>query len=215
MGIFDVNKTSPVFKENFMGTDIYYIDNFYLNPDFVVKFLNENPPPMHNTPGKEQHESLNGLQFYDMRHDMIVDEFKDGYEYLSHVCGKKPWFETNRLFTNQIRFVDKNFNDYKNKYWFPHTDDGYTALVYLNKNDEQCGTNIYENVKPDIGAYLGEHIDPWRPKDNWMVLKTIKPKYNRCVIFNGNKFAHGMNITNDRYFGSEFRRNILYGFCPD
>ena len=42
-------------------------------------------------------------------------------------------FEYNFL-TNVTKFIDKNFNDYENNYWYPHKDFGYTALIYFNKS---------------------------------------------------------------------------------
>ena len=44
------------------------------------------------------------------------------------------------------------------------------------------------------------------------VLKKIKPKYNRLVLFDGDKFLHGMNIVNNRYFSDEYRCNQVFFF---
>ena len=44
--------------------------------------------------------------------------------------------------------------------------------------------------------------------------ETIKIKniYNRLVLFDGDKFIHGMNIVNDRYFSDEYRCNQVFFF---
>ena len=42
--------------------------------------------------------------------------------------------------------------------------------------------------------------------------KTLEPKYNRFVFFDGYRFSHGMNICTDRYFGAEYRKNQVFFF---
>ena len=39
MGIFDLNYSITV-NETFMGSNIYYMDNFYKNPDAVLDLFN-------------------------------------------------------------------------------------------------------------------------------------------------------------------------------
>mgnify|MGYP007000113699 CR=1 len=45
----------------------------------------------------------------------------------------------------------------------------------------------------------------------YQVLKTIEPKSNKLVFFDGLKFPHGMDISNDTYF-SKFRYNQVFFF---
>ena len=49
-------------------------------------------------------------------------------------------------------------------------------------------------------------------KKDFIVLKTLEPKYNRFVFFDGYRFPHGMNICTDRYFGQEYRKNQVFFF---
>ncbi len=59
---------------------------------------------------------------------------------------------------------------------------------------------------------IPEHSAPWRQKEKYKKIKTLIPKYNRLVLFDGYKFPHGMNITNDRYFSNEYRNNQVFFF---
>ena len=92
-------------------------------------------------------------------------------------------------------------NPYEETYWWPHHDPGYTALIYLNKDDTENGTNLYRNLCPEKEPpKIPEHSEPWRPKERFELLKSLKPRYNRLVLFDGNKFLHGMNICDQRYY---------------
>ena len=68
------------------------------------------------------------------------------------------------------------------------------------------------NEKENKG--INEHYEPWRPKNKYKLLKTLEPAYNRLVFFDGAKFPHGMNVTNDRYFGYEYRNNQVFFMDP-
>ena len=170
MGVFDLNDKSPIQVEKIMGSNIYYIDNFYKKPDTIVKFLNTVPATIHDPEKDAGFKSFNGVHF------------------------------------------PTRFNDYKNNFWHPHTDTGYTALIYFNKNDSECGTNLYRNTSPDTENNVGEHVVPWRSKSKWKIIKTLKPKFNRCVLFDGDFFPHGMHIPNDKYFKDEYRLNQVVFF---
>lgn len=212
MDVFELNNSHEIVVESLMGSNIYYIDDFYKHPNVVLDYLKDNPASVHVPPSGRGIESFNGKKFYDLRHKMIVDEVESVYSYLSGICGQKPIYNPKLLMTNKTKFFINRFNDYEANYWYPHRDYGYTALIYLNKNDNECGTNLYKSVIPDTENQLGEHVTPWRNKNYWSVVKTLKPKYNRCVIFDGLKFYHGMNIPNDRYFGNEYRLNQVFFF---
>ena len=43
MGIFDLNTEAIVVKEPFMGSNLYYIDNFYKNPNEIADLFNKIP----------------------------------------------------------------------------------------------------------------------------------------------------------------------------
>ena len=97
-----------------------------------------------------------------------------------------------------------------------HQDPGYNGIVYLNKDDTESGTNLYENLCPEEEPpYCPEHYQPWRPKSSFRVVESLKPKYNRLVLFDGFRFPHGMNIVNNDYFGEEFRMNQVFFFMAE
>ena len=55
-------------------------------------------------------------------------------------------------------------------------------------------------------------IDRFFITQKYKLLKTLEPSYNRLVLFDGLKFIHGMDVTNDRYFGNESRNNQVFFF---
>jgi hypothetical protein len=210
MGIFDLNENANVVKEPFMGSNLYYIDNFYKNPDSILEFFSKSPKNKH-TPGRDTNaETLNGIYFDDDRITIENNEVSKVWNHLSDICGHSP--VDIQVLTNHFRFRDKNFNKSKDNFWYPHIDHGYTAIVYFNKNDTICGTNLYRSIQEDLPISRGEHVDPWRSKQNWELLTTLKPAYNRCVIFDGEKFPHGMHITDNCYFDEEYRTNQIFFF---
>ena len=213
MGIFDLNEEAILIREPFLGSNLYYIDNFYKNPDDIVDMIRNTPSKLHHPRKDNIQYSLNGRCFEDRRHTIKNNEITPIYDHLSNICGQDPLHPyTGTILTNLMKFSRNDFNNYKDNYWHPHMDDGYTALVYLNNFDDVCGTNIYKSTKPDLPETRGEHMDPWRSNKNWEIITTLRPEYNRCVLFDGNKFTHGMHICDERYFGDEYRLNQVFFF---
>lgn len=214
MDVFEINEDSQVIVEEFMGSKIYYIDNFFKTPDDVVKFLDETPTRMHKPEKMPSYlKDINSIEFSDIRHVLKVEGVSKVCKYLQELCGQEPVHDADLLMTNMIRFFKTPYNDYKNNFWWPHNDNGYTGLIYLNKDDTLNGTNLYKyEIIDKFLEYECEHSHPWRNKNHYSILKTIETKYNRCVLFDGFKFLHGMNIENDRYFNDEYRRNMVFFF---
>ena len=205
--MFELNENLEIKKELFEGTVIYTIDDFYKNPKEVENYLfgKPNEIPLHKIYEKP---SFNGVYFEDRRHDSEDNlDLKKVYDFLSGLCGQS--YEAPDIVTNCSRFKKHEFNDYENCHWWPHKDTGYNGIVYFN-DDDQNGTNFYNELiqPPDVN----EHYEPWRSKDEFEVIKHLEPKYNRLVFFDGWKFSHGMNISNDRYFGQEYRKNQVFFF---
>jgi hypothetical protein len=116
---------------------------------------------------------------------------------IERICKQKT-AQPGQVITNCIQFYNKDFNNYKNNYWGPHEDLGYTALIYLNNFD--CpGTNIYNRLEEDVWE-TPEHYDPWRPKDKFELVYTVESKFNRMVLFDGKLLTHGMAIDDDTFF---------------
>ena len=133
--------------------------------------------------------------------DIII---KKVYEFLKKLCNQT--YQNPEIVTNATKFYKHDYNDYENCNWWPHRDDGYNAIVYFN---DECGTNLYA---PDQENELShEHHEPWIKKGKYQALKTIEPKFNKLVFFDGLKFPHGMDISNDTYF-SKFRYNQVFFF---
>ena len=209
--MFELNDNIEVKESLFKCSSIYTIDNFYKNPDKIVNFLLEKIPDFHN---KNEYPSFNSIYFEDRRHNIKSDEVFKIYNFLSNICKQNIECNHNEIITNFCRFKKHKFNDYKNNYWCPHKDNGYTAIVFLNENDFYSGTNLYEklNINEDCIDNFPEHYAPWKNKKKFKLINSIEPKYNRMVLFDGFKYLHGMNICNDDYFGENYRMNQVVFF---
>ena len=209
--MFELNDNLEVNTEIFQDSKIFTIDNFYKNPDLIFDCLFGIPAPFFK---EHDYPSFNGIFFEDRRVREYDVRLKPVVNFLSKLASQKP--DTYDVATNQQRFYDDEFNDYKNCIWWPHVDVGYNGIVYFNKNDTECGTNLYSKVTDSVEmtAYntQTEHYAPWRQREKYEKLKTLTPKYNRLVLFDGDKFLHGMNIVNDRYFSDEYRCNQVFFF---
>jgi len=183
-------------KLDVLGTSLYIIDDFYKDPDSVLDII-ENQSW---TKWKEWDDpSYNGVHFLDHRHDFLDDRSKIYNLFFENLTGQKIG-QPGRIVTNCMRFYDKEFNDYENYYWGPHSDLGYTGLVYLNKFDSE-GTNFYRRTKDDPWD-TPEHFEPWRSKDRYQLECMIPAKYNRLVLFDGECVCHGMAVDSDRFFST-------------
>ena len=207
--MFELNDNLEIKKELFQGSIIYTIDDFYKYPQEIENYLFGQPNniPLHKI---WENPSFNGVHFEDRRHEgYSIDslDIKNVYDFLSDLCGQG--YQDDEVVTNCTRFKRHEFNDYKNCYWWPHHDGGYNGIVYFN-DDDKHGTCFYEELvdPPDTP----EHYRPWGAKKDFIVIKTLEPKYNRFVFFDGYKFPHGMNICTDRYFGEEYRKNQVFFF---
>ena len=210
--MFELNDNLEIKKQFFEGSIIYIIDDFYKYPQEVDDYLfgQPNKIPLHK---QWEEPSMNGVYFEDRRHQSYsIDslDIEEVYHFLSNLCGQEPLREGKEILTNCTRFKRHPFNDYKNYYWWPHIDGGYNGIVYFN-HDNKHGTCFYEErvEKPDEEP---EHYRPWGLKKDFIVTKTLEPKYNRLVFFDGYNFPHGMNICTDRYFGEEYRKNQVFFF---
>ena len=207
--MFELNENLKIKKELFEGTVIYTIDDFYKNPKEIENYLFGQPNniPLHKI---WENPSFNGVHFEDRRHEgYSIDnlDIANVYDFLSKLCGQGH--QGAEVVTNCTRFKRHDFNDYENCHWWPHRDGGYNGIVYFN-DDDKHGTCFYEELvdTPDTP----EHYQPWGAKKDFIVIKTLEPKYNRFVFFDGYKFSHGMNICTDRYFGEEYRKNQVFFF---
>ena len=212
--MFELNDNIRIKKHLVEGSVLYVIDDFYKNPGEIVSFLLQNEPEFHKI---DEYPSFNSIYFEDKRHEIESDEMFKVCKFLSKICKQNTFYSGNKIITNFFRLKENSFNDYHNNYWFPHTDFGYTAIIYLNQNDFYSGTNLYKNLNPSeyppTGIFcIPEHYKPWKNKEKFKLIHSIAPKYNRMVLFDGFKFFHGMNICNHDYFGETYRMNQVLFF---
>ena len=202
--MFRLNNRLQIKQETLQESVIYYIDNFYLHPEKVEEYIFDKDTPLHKI---EQKPSYNNIHFEDRRLIKEDERLHSVVDFLSQICNQKP--ETNCIVTNMQRFFTNDFNDYKNYVWWPHQDNGYNGIVYFS---DECGTNLYSTDTTDELPNVPEHYKPWRLREKYKILKTIEPKYNRLVLFDGFKFPHGVDICSDRYYGEEYRKNQVFFF---
>lgn len=193
--LFEVNDLSNIKCEIFEGSKIYTMDNFYKYPDEILEFLLVHSSP--NLWKVEEQPSYNGKYFLDKRHNFYVSGFENIDTQLAKICGQTIQYP-GKVVTNCTQFIDRSFNDYTNNYWAPHLDLGYNALIYFTSS----GTNLYESIEDDPET-MPEHYAPWRAKSKYRIIKTLEAEYNRLVMFDGARFLHGMNITDDTYFNRQ------------
>lgn len=203
--LFETNDFSNIKIEEFQDSKIYVMDNFYKYPEQILYYLLHVKEPAlwkgHETP------SYNGKYFLDLRHSFDDDRFITVGKKLSEICGQFSR-APGTVKTNCIKFLNHDFNDYKNNYWAPHKDLGYTALIYLNY--QTTFTNFYEQIQDDIWN-SPEHFEPWRSKEKYKVIKKLEGTFNRLIMYDGSKFLHGMDISNNAFF-NEFRLNQVLFF---
>jgi hypothetical protein len=202
---FKVNEDAKIefdyIEKDVEESKFYIIEDFFENPDEITEFLAITPSIL-----KETEPSYNTIYFDDLFHDIIAPNIiKPVYDLLESICNHST--NTYNIRSNLFKFQNHSFNNFYENYWCPHKDDGYTGIVYLNKNDEYNGTNIYRCVDP---TYIEvDDYNPWVPKEKFELIMTVPPKYNRLFLFNGLKYYHGSNISNNRYMGDSEYRTIL------
>ena len=237
---FELNENQSIEHGMINGESPFaYIDNFFKYPEDVVTLLHHIQPNFHKEGGtnnssmdnapemyRKEHslqqdtptgrKNYNGEYFKDMRHEFYSENILPAYEHLHRVLLgmgiRQVPCDRRAVISNCFFFKKDPFNDYENNYWWPHTDAGYSALIYLNETDN-TGTNVYECLTPDReGLDIREHEQPWRPKKNYKLIRNLEPKYNRAVIFDGKKYHHGMNIHDDYFAGDVTRMNLGFFF---
>ena len=186
------------------GTIVYEIENFYKYPDKILEFISHIQPFYHK---QDQTPTFNGTAFKDMRHKCQVKGMESVCEFLSSICKQQPQ-EKYSLGTNMFKLLDRKFNRYSDNYWWPHIDNGYTALIYLN-NFSYPGTNLYSALKePDYNQ--GEHYKPWQPKSDWKIEATLEAKFNKLVMFDGLNNPHAMVINSDLFYNKTRLNQVVF-----
>ena len=207
--IFEINQNVVVQTQSLDDSKVYIIDNFYRHPEKVLNFFLSVPPKIHK---KNEKPSYNQVYFDDRRHRLKSDKISHVYKFLSSLCNQKSVLGDDTIVTNFTRFKISTFNDYKQNYWWPHIDEGYTGILYLS-DDNTSGTNLYNVLTYTKDCNTNEHYKPWRSKKDYQILISLESKFNRMVLFDALKFCHGMNICNQKYFSDEYRINQVFFFA--
>lgn len=211
MKLFEINKDAEVLIENFEDSKIITIKNFYKHPEKILEYLEHNQPKVYKRTERNSH---NGKDFLDCRHEIRNQEITEVYQHLGLFHNAQP-IGSDMVLSNVIQFYNNQYNDYQNNFWWPHQDEGYNAICYLNKGN--CpGTNIYKSRTNAAKLSLfrrsfGEHYNPWESRDKWEVVKTIESEFNKLVMFDGKTYYHGMAIEDHRFF-TEKRINQVFFF---
>ena len=178
------------------------IRDFYKKPDEVVEFIHRFEPEYHKSPSGYFSQ---GYDFKDMRHTIHNWSIKPVWDFLSTVTKQRPYDEDSEYIieTNYTYF----YQIYKNKYFYPHTDFGQTALVYLDK-EVANGTNIYKNISYDLDSKQ-EHKDHYADESELEVIAHTPSEYNKLVIWDGLKL-HG--LCQDEKYINKWRLNQVFLF---
>lgn len=215
--MFELGKWD-LYVETFMGSKIFYIENFYKNPEKVKQFTTNPLPKLWRVD-----TAPNGCFYHDRRLEASVEDssINKNYEILSQVIGQRRSFSAdggNNFISNVTKYLKHSYNDYENCNWWPHTDSGYNAIITLNDEfgeEEYPGTSLYhpDDVK-DFTGITHEGQTPWIDKNTHRLVKVIQAKYNRCVLFDGLKFPHAMHIDGSKFFDNTYRVNQVLFFEP-
>ncbi len=204
------------------GSKIWLIDDVLEDPDGLARFLF-----CRDTAAVDGNQwQDNNKNYFKGRYFDFADKAAPVVWLAQKLCNQTIDF-AGGFKTNVEGWKDIKENDYQNNYWFPHIDNGYNCIIYLNDNeDTENGTNLYDPcVKNEkwfqtLMKHVPEGTNPWQPKEKFKLVKHIEPKFNRLVLFDGNKFPHGTAVNNKQYFMElnssprNFRSNINFFYHP-
>ena len=217
----DLFKFSSNFNAEFDGFALT-IDNFYENAEDLHDWIQNRQYPMWKY--SKERPSRNGIDYNDCR---ITDKiahptriYESEMERLLNLCRKyfhKGEYNWDRIYEFNC-FQTLSVFDIKMQH-YPHTDSELNCpddestlnmIVYMDKQ-ESGGTAVYN------GTWLtnDEHINVLYPVEERFEIERIIPaKFNRCVIFPGNRI-HGAWIEDyNKYSGDSWRFTQATFFHP-
>ena len=176
-----------MFEINNKKVETYKVENytfnvvkdFYKYPDEIVNLFSIVKPRWHKHLAGFYHQ---GIDFKDMRHVIFTNEITPVYDFLETITGEKALDFNDGHYrklvnTNYIKFLN---HKYDNHIFYPHTDLGKTAIVYLNK-EKSKGTNFtilwYKQGE--------EHEEHFINADQVEILHHIDSEYNKLIIWEG------------------------------
>ena len=214
---------AEVHNHELLGSNYWIIDDLFKEPNKLARYLfARQTASLQGAPWQD-----NNKTFFKGRHFDFADKACPVVWLAQNLCKQTIDFRGGFKTNVEGWLDDEDDNDYKNNYWFPHIDNGYTCIIYLNDNDDvDNGTNLYDPSLKDeewfknLMKKVPRGTDPWIPKDKIKLLKHIPPQYNRMLLFDGNYFPHGSAVNNKQYFSDlkgsprDFRSNVSFFFYP-
>ena len=214
-------KFSSNFNAEFDGFALT-IDNFYENAEDLHDWIQNRQYPMWKY--SKERNTRNGIDYNDCRiTDTIAHPtriYEAEMERLLNLCRKyyhKGEYHWNRIYEFNC-FQTLSVFDNKIQH-YPHTDSELNCpdnestlnmIVYMDKQ-ESGGTAVYN------GTWLtnDEHLNVLYPVEERFEIERIIPaKFNRCVIFPGNRI-HGAWIEDyTKYSGDQWRFTQATFFHP-
>lgn len=219
--MWQLNLDSTVQIKELMGSKIYQIDNVFKEPKKLYRFL------FNRQSFAVQGEPWTRNQYFYQKERYT--DFKDASAPLAVVaerlCGQH--LGNYGAFSTNIESWQTNaYNLYETHYWWPHLDNGYTCIVYFNKETTN-GTNLYHpNLKEKdwfknlMADDIPKGKQPWISKEDVELVTELTPAYNRMVLFDGAYFPHGSAVNNLTYFSDQpkslnCRKNLCFFYYPN
>ena len=112
ISLYDINNFEIVIEE-FYGSKIFIIDDFYKTPDLIWNKISSYKAQLWKS---WQKPSYNGKFFADMRHDFDDPAFEITTKFLGNLCGQESCSPTS-IMTNCLQLFEHPFNDYNNCYF--------------------------------------------------------------------------------------------------
>ena len=203
---------SSIFIADFDG-EVLTIDNFYEDPDTLYEWIKNRDYPMwkYNT----ERTTRNGIDYNDCR---ITDKiahpsriYENEMNRVLNICRKyfhKGGYDWQRIYEFNCFQTITEFDPKIQHY--PHTDSELATpdnestlnmIIYMDKENDG-GTAVYD------GTWLSndEHHNVLFPVlDRFELRRIIPAKFNRCVIFPGNRI-HGAWIEDyNKFCGDSWR----------
>jgi len=198
------------------------IDNFYENPEEIYKYLSNTDYPLWKY--STERNSKNGIEYNDCR---VVDKighptrlYYNGIDRILNICRQHWWkfdYDFSRVFeVNCFQTIDQFDTTLQH---YPHIDSAFETpdhlstlnmLVYLDK-EENGGTAVYE------GTWITNNEQEsllYPVEEDFVLDRVLEHKFNRCVIFPGNRL-HGAYINDyNTYKDDKWRFSQVNFFHP-
>lgn len=176
------------------GHNVYVFDNFYDQPNKIFELLVSNEPFKHK---QYDGETYNGKKFLDLRHELRYEPINEIVTHFELFTNQSCSHYSANFRTNLQKWFYDDFNDYKNNYWYPHYDQGYSLLVYFN---EVNLLNLYDSKVDYNPDDIVEHIEPWQDRSKFNLLKQFRVPFNTAILFPADKLLHGCGVEDTRFF---------------